>query len=62
MDSGVGFVQSIWFFFSPTIEEQKQLIILMIAKLNIGCGLVVYRRLLTNPLHGKAAEQCLANS
>ena len=34
MDSGVGFVQSIWFFFF-SIEEQKRLIILMIAKLNI---------------------------
>ena len=49
--------------FSPSIEKQKQFIIVKL-KIWVWCSrpLHVYRHLLTNRLHGKAAELCLASS
>ena len=55
---------------SPSIEQQKQFYNCKANDLGIvWCSynewknpLHVYRRLLTNPLHGKAAELCLANN
>ena len=53
--------------FSPSIQQQKQ--VYNCEANNVGVvyneyinGLGVYWRLLTNPLHRKAAELCLANS
>ena len=60
IDSGVGLVLSIWFILA-VVEQRKQIY----AKLTVWvwCGVAYnYRRLLTNCLHGKARELCLANS
>ena len=53
--------------FSPSIEQQKhftiaKLIIWVWCGVTIKNGQIVYIRLLKNRLHGKAAEQCWANS
>ena len=66
IDCGVGLVLSI----SRCIEQQKQFYNCEANNLDVmWCSynertnrLRVYRRLLTNHLHGKAAELCLANS
>ena len=60
----------IWFIFSPSIELQKQFYNCEANDLGmVWCSynkrmnrLCVYRYLLTNRVHGKAAELCLANS
>ena len=49
IDSEVGLVLSVWFNYLYILNRENKFI-------------VVYRRLLTNRLHGKAAELCLANS
>ena len=70
MDSRAGLVLSIWFVLALLLHSKNNFII---AKLTVWvwCGvtynewtnrLSVYRRLLTNHLHGKAAEPCLAKS
>ena len=56
--------------YSPCIEQRKQFYNCEANNLGVvWCTynertnrLRVYRRFLTNPLHGKAAELCLANS
>ena len=72
IDSGAGLVLSSYMVhFSRNIEQRKQKICDYEAnRLGVvSCSynertnhLRVYRRLLTNRLHGKAAELCLANS
>ena len=69
IDSGVGLVLSIWFVLAVILNSESNFII---AKLTLSLGVVwcssqtnrlhVYRCLLTNRLHVKAAESCLANS
>ena len=49
IDSEVGLVLSVWFNYLYILNRENKFI-------------VVYRCLLTNRLHGKAAELCLANS
>ena len=71
IDSRAGVVSPIWFVLARVLSSENNSII---AKLTIWvwCGVAaidgrivcicVYRRLLTNHLHGKAAEICLTNS
>ena len=65
-DSGAGLVLYITFL-RPSIEQQKQAYncetnsVVVVYNEWTNC-LYVYRHLLTNRLHGKAAELCLANS
>ena len=71
IDSGAGLVlSSCMACFSRNIEQRKQIYSYRANGLGVvSCSyneqtnhLHVYRRLLTNRLHGKAAELCLANS
>ena len=71
IDSGVGLVlSSCMVHFSRNIEQRKQIYSYEANRLGVvSCSynertnhLRVYRCLLTNRLHGKAAELCLANS
>ena len=58
---------AIWFVLAVVLNSENKFIV---AKLTVWvwCGVatmngqIVYRRLLTNRLHGKAAELCLAKS
>ena len=70
IDSGAGLVLSSYMVrFSRNIKQQKQIYSCEANGLGVvscSCNertnrLRVYRRLLTNCLHGKAAELCLAN-
>ena len=72
IDSGVGLVLSIYMVrFSSSIEQRKHFIIIKLTDLSVvWCSyndrtyrfIRCFRCLLTNRLHGKAAELCLANS
>ena len=71
IDSGAGLVLSSYIVhFSRSIEQRKQIYSCEANSLGVvWCSynertnrLRVYRRLLINHLHGKAAELCLANS
>ena len=64
IDSRVGLVSLIWFVLAQVLNCKNNF---TIAKLTIWvwCGVAImfsYRCLLTNRLHGKAAEICLANN
>ena len=52
-----------WFVFSPNIEQRKQIYDCKANSLGVmWCSYIERKnRLLTNRLHGKAAELCLAN-
>ena len=71
IDSGADLVLSTYMVrYSPSIDQQKQFYNCEANSLGVvwcSCNertnrLRVYRRFLTNSLHGKAAELCLANS
>ena len=58
IDSGADLVLSIWFILAQALNSEN-----IFAKLQIIYMFTdAYRCLLTNRLHGKAAELCLANS
>ena len=69
IDSRAGLVLSIWLVIAVVLNSDNNF---LIAKLTVWvwCGIAimngqivcVYRRFLTNHLHVKAAELCLANS
>ena len=75
IDSGAGLVLSIWFIIAIVLTSKNNFIIVKLT-VWVWCGVAVingqidksftclhvYRCLLTNRLHGKAAELCLANS
>ena len=68
IDSGAVLVLSIWFVLTVVLNSENNYIIVKLT-VWMWCSynertnrLHVYRHLLTNRLHGKAAELCLANS
>ena len=71
INSGAGIVPPIWFVLALKLNSENYFIIVKLAIIlgvvwysyyeRMNC-LCVYRRLLTNRLHGKATELCLANS
>ena len=62
IDSGVGFVLYICFVLALVLNSEKDLGVVWCSYNEQKNHLRVHRRLLTNRLHGKAAELCLANS